>query len=133
MNNYNDLFSSRKISQNETTAISGFLYYINSKGFQKREGVVNITRTWHEINHDLDPDFGKFWYKKDDGISKKYIISSHPGTLYNKAVWFPVEEDQKAIDILTQYENDCIKDLERKIKLHKKNLESLAMQNSQSP
>lgn len=104
---------------NEHSTFNAVLYHLNQNGLQKRLGIMDIHRTPGEIRLGItDLPYAKFFYQNAKGQSAYYSVSSKPGIISNRAVWFETEQDDKAIDLLINYEMECIKELKRKIQAH---------------
>lgn len=93
-----------------------FLYTIYQNALCCRPGVISI---------DKEKKLGGRFYVKSFVKTSIIDVDDLEGVMWNRAVWFYEKSDEKARKIFTDYEQECIQELERKIKQHKEILCSL--------
>ena len=103
----------------------GVLYTLWGGNFVKFHGTVRILK-WlrdDEVTH-VAADFTEDHppHKREP---KRFGVYHEPGILSNRIIWFPKENDKRAIQIFIQNEQDMIADLNKKIKVRQDTLSAL--------
>lgn len=84
----------------------GYLYSLWTGRFLVKEGVIKI--------HEWDKTTASFM--SIDG--RRYIVNSEPGVVYNAMIWLEKKTDNLAIELLINYENTRIIQLQGQIENH---------------
>lgn len=56
---------------------------------------------------------------------KRYQCAAAPRLMFNKVIWLEERDDDLAKSLFIKYEEQCIKELEEKIKNHEQNIKTL--------
>lgn len=97
--------------------IKGYLYSMWSGKLRVHEGYVEESKYARGRYH--------FHVTRGGKPIKRLMCSVEPGVITNATVWLPERDDQKAIDILVQYELEQIEKCKEKIEHHENKIETL--------
>jgi len=93
-----------------------FLYTIYQNALRCQPGIVSL---------DKEKELGGRFYIEPSVKVSSFNVDDQEGVMWNRAVWFYEKSDEKAREIFVKYEQECIRELEHKIKGHEDILRSL--------